>query len=511
MNRWWIVALATVLVALVVGPPAGAAEKSGAGSSPVLTGPVSARMEEAPAKDLEKERMGGEIRRYSRGQIGRCSSAPSKDVKAYPTLKSKRPLYGSVTFDANPNDPKSGITFQFVLDESGEATKPAEDEKSTSEKKGAEKEGTLGGLKVSPAPAKAKYDRMYFDANGDLDLTNDGVLKVTEKQALDSPYPADAAVFEDLKVLFDFGPPAGKRPMVLVSRVAAGPPGSAMVEFKPKMARKGKIKLGDQQCVVWLSQSMMISGRFDRPLVQLDVVPADRESKAPLPLKSGFLGQMQVVDGKFWTVSASPLGDELTITPYRGDLGVLEIDSGGRTITDMGIVGRLVGPSVMVPLGESEPWTPEVLPRRYEVPVGDYMLPMLTAQYGRLRFNARMMPNLGPAAGKGARTPAYPVAIRKDKPFRLAFSGKPDVNFLSPNKTQAFKPGDRIHIAVMLTEAAPAVQITGLWDTTQKKGSATYRRGDKEVTVPEYVRLDPTIVIRDSKKEQVVEGKMPFG
>jgi len=69
-------------------------------------------------------------------------------------------------------DPTAGKKYFFVLDESGTEKKPAED---------ANKEKT-DELKVQrPRTPDLKYDRLYFDRNGDLDLTNDGVLKLAEK------------------------------------------------------------------------------------------------------------------------------------------------------------------------------------------------------------------------------------------------------------------------------------------------------------------------------------------
>ena len=82
------------------------------------------------------------------------------------------------------------------------------------------------------------------------------------------------------------------------------------------------------------------------------------------------------------------MGDKLTIAPYAGDYGLLEIGAGGRAITEFGATGQLVGTRAMVPLGDPNALAPEKFPRRYTLPVGDYMIPSLTAQYGRLRFNA---------------------------------------------------------------------------------------------------------------------------
>jgi len=540
MNKWWLVGLAPGMVFLALGPPAFAAEpekgpaKEAAAAKPadaaakvVLAGPVTFKLEEAPA--YGKEQMpGGQQFRYPQGQYAQCNDRPNPAVKAYPKLNSKRPLYGSVNFDANYYEGKAGVTYHFVLDESAkpeEKPEPAKTKKKTGE--GQQKKSellaaiakALVGIEPArstvtpPRQAQNTYDLLYFDRNGDLDLTNDGVIKRAEKPPFEgvSEQP-NTRYFDELAVTFDFGSSAGKRPVVLVPRLQVYAPNYGYVEFVAKTGRKGKVRLGDQEYVAWLRQSGTVSGRFDRPLVQLDVLPADPSSKGPLLLQSGPLCRMQMAAGQFLTLSASPLGDELTITPYRGDLGVLEIAAGGRTITEFGAVGMLQGRTpeggmTMVPLGETGPGAPETLPRSYKVPAGDYPLPTLTVQYGRLRFNARMSQVSGPP-GSGL---SLPVQIRKDKPFVLAFSGKPEVNFTSPNKNQSFKPGDSIYIGAMLNEPEQGIQITGLWDTTQKTGTMRYSTGAEVVTVPQYATLDPTIVIRNATGEEVTKGKMPFG
>ena len=215
------------------------------------------------------------------------------------------------------------------------------------------------------------------------------MIKLAEKSPFeDMPVQANSAVFQDLAVTFDYGAPLGKRPFVVVPQVQVFQAGGfAQVQFVPKVARKGKIRFGGQEYVAWLQQTSVVSGRFDRPMVNLDLIPAD-PSKGTPKLQSGPIGQMRVVDGQFLTISASPLGDKLTIAPYAGDYGLLEIGAGGRAITEFGATGQLVGTRAMVPLGDPNALAPEKFPRRYTLPVGDYMIPLLTAQYGRLRFNA---------------------------------------------------------------------------------------------------------------------------
>jgi hypothetical protein len=150
MKRSGVVAFAAVLVVLALGPPARAAEEKKqqkkaapakkAASKPgeaaakepgkklVLNEPAVFTMEESPA--FGKDDAPGMVRyRYPQGQYGACSTTPNREVKSYPKLKSNRPLYGSVTFDSSYYDPKPGVTYHFVFDESGETAKDAEADK----------------------------------------------------------------------------------------------------------------------------------------------------------------------------------------------------------------------------------------------------------------------------------------------------------------------------------------------------------------------------------------------
>ena len=146
-----------------------------------------------------------------RGQYAQCSTEPDKEVKAYPKLKSKHPLYGKVKFFLNSPNPvdRKGVEFHFVLDESGEGPpaveqsakeKPWEEEmpkerklagQMSTQKKPKQPAGTAEKTastasaappRTSPRlePKRSRYDRLYFDLNRDLDLTNDPVLKPLE-------------------------------------------------------------------------------------------------------------------------------------------------------------------------------------------------------------------------------------------------------------------------------------------------------------------------------------------
>lgn len=527
MPRWWPIMVVASLALAALDRPSWAAEKKApakkaatikkqdapkqaeADDKAAITWPAQCALDEAPAfgqRTLE----GRSEFRYPRGPLVRCSSEPSKEVHAYPKLKSTQPLYGSLIVDGSPFDPAAGKRYVFVLDESVDG-----DQK--------------------PSSGARKYDRLWFDLNGDGDLTNDGVLGLAKESPFAGLPPTavrSMAVFEDLNLPIDYGPPHGTRPFRIVPWVASvSRDRAAVVCFAPAVERRGTIRLGDRQYTAVLSQASLLSGRFDRPFVQLGLTPLaakpGAKTAAPLletdllfggstigslPIRPGMLGEIRQVQGQYITVSATPLGDKLTIQPYSGEVGVLEVGPGGRAITRLGLAGTLVsktGGSLAV--GEPTPLSPELLPWRYRLPVGDYFASSLTVQYGRLRFNSRVLTDPAPPSGDRPKGPEFGLKIRKDEPFVLEFSGKPAVKFMTPTQEQSFQPGQQVMIRAMLTEPFQGIMVTGLYDTTQKKGEAKYRIGGKELIVPQFARLDPDIVIRDSQGKQVAEGKMPFG
>ena len=538
MNRWWIVAFALALTVLAFGSRAGAEPKKETKSAAaakddpsakfVLKEPVVVEMKEVPAFGKPDAAEGPRTMRYPSGQGAGCGNVPNPSVK-YPKLKSKRPLYGQVVFDTGSHTP--AVMYHFVLDESGEAEEKAKEGKDKEKAKPETKKSALleslakSLAAAAPAPVtlaqpqmpKCDYDLLYFDLNGDRDLTNDGVIHAAEKTPFEgrpSMISPPNRYFKEVAVTFDFGPPVGKMAFPLIPWIYVYGENIGYMQFIPKTARKGKVRLGGQEYIVSLTQSQVVSGRYDRTYVQMEVVAADHSAKGPALLNSASLGQMQLIHDQYLTVSASPLGDKLTIAPYRGELGVLEVGAGGRAITEFGVVGELMGGERIVPLGDTPYYAaPETLPRRYLVPVGDYMLPSFTARCGRLRFSGRMLS--GPAAGlaKIGDSETCPVKIRKDKPCVLEFSGKPEVSFVNrPSKDQTFKPGENISISAMLNEPWQKIQITGLWNVTEKKGTANFGTADgRVVSAPQFAQLDPTITIRNSTGEEVTSGKMPFG
>jgi hypothetical protein len=519
MRKCWLGAAALALMLGALGPPAIAAddesppkEKQAAAKQAEakkeqaqpwkLAGPLPFRLDESPAFGEVKVN-GRTVQRYFQGQYARCGGEPSKGAKGYPKLTSKQPLYGELRFDGDFYDPTQGKAVYFVLDQSGEQPKPAEGEKK-------EKEKAAGDQSTTVIPnVAAKYDRLYVDLNGDGDLTNDGVLKLAEKSPFEGlPGRTGQQAFESFSLPVDYGAPTGVKPFQMIAWLAFAQPGTGILYFSSPNCRRGKIKIGEHEFVAELVQSRMLSGRYDRPFIELRLTALGEATKTTQLLQSslsGILGQLRQIDGQWIVTSASPTGDQLTIAPYGGDLGVLEVGSGGRAITELGLVGTLAARGAIVAIGNPNLGDKAELSRRFELPVGEYLPANLVVQYGRLRFNCRAI------ADDPSQPPVRSIKIQKDKPCVLSFSGKPTVDFSSPAKDASFKPGQAVTLRAMLNEPYEGIQITGLYDTTNKEGEKKPPAGDRPVAGTRHPRLDPTIVIRNSAGESVAEGKMPFG
>ena len=133
------------------------------------------------------------------------------------------------------------------------------------------------GIKKAAKPAANEppklnntYDRLYFDLNGDLDLTNDAVVTPMKETppSLVHRYSSlrQAVVFDEITVPLDLGGELGSRPVRLLPRLEIreyeGKEYSG-VGFISAVARKGSIKLGGQSYQAVLAQRYVITGRYD--------------------------------------------------------------------------------------------------------------------------------------------------------------------------------------------------------------------------------------------------------
>jgi len=471
----------------------------------LLVGIPAAAEPEARVFQMEKiSLLGGEPGSATVSPGGRylpLGYTPFNEVKKYPELKSDRPLYGSVSFGQIPTDANSGIRFYFVID----ASESTDNEK-------AEEPGAIVEIGSRQSPGTRNYDRLYFDANRDLDLTNDPVTKpMADPSNLGSS--SSGVVFDILSVPVKEADGLGASPLEVLPRLRLQGSARAYVSFATATARKGTIELGGQKYTAMLTQPAVITGRYDTPYTSLILVPQNNSPSVFRGLMSQqYLSTMFWDAGNFFKISASPDGDRLTISPYGGDTGVLKVDAGDRKDAErLGVSGILRSGETTLRFGEmSYLSTAEKLPK-HNIPVGDYLPLSLSVDVVTLTVGLSQNYYSTEAPYARVAEPAAGVTIQKDKPFVLGFGGKPVVIFTAPTQGQVFKPGDTVKLRAMMIDPKLNLLIRGLSDTTQKLSERTYRISGQTVTVPMYAPLAPTVTVTNSLGEQVAEGTMPFG
>jgi hypothetical protein len=421
---------------------------------------------------------------FLQGQSATCNENPFSDVKAYPKFQSSKPVYGVVSFAGKQDSPDSSRTFYYALDESG---------------------GTGKG-----------YDRLYFDLNRDLDLRNDPVLKPQSHppKAAELKYTniRQQVLFDFLNVEFDFGP-AGTRAVEILPRFYISKYDTeeySQMSFVRTRLRQGEIRLGGREYRVLLGNDRMILGRLDQPASALHLIPEGASERASW-WGGDRLSGIQKAAGRFYTMSATPTADLLTAHPYQGELGVFEIGPGERKLDALTVQGSLKSKDAAVPVGGDEAEGSLKPARRCEIPAGDYTPSYIRIQLGRLslsiseNYHADGKPR---GRGRSGRPMVYGIAIRKDRPFVMDFSNKPDVMFASPAKDQRLKPGEQLQVKAVLVDPILDIMIRGLDDTSRKQ---TKDAEGKALGYERNFSLDPKVIITRASGEKVAEGVMPFG
>jgi hypothetical protein len=421
---------------------------------------------------------------FLRGQQGICQDIPFAQVKAYPTFVSKKPIYGSLQFFQNPKQKKgtSQISY-YAVDES---------------------QGTGKG-----------HDRLYFDANGDLDLSNDLVIKPKQnppdRARLNYGGVKEQVVFDPVAASLDFGS-AGMRSVQMMPRLLISvyeKEEYKQMSFVRTKLYMGDIKIGGTPYEVRLGNDYVISGRLDSQGAMLVLSPKDGPASPERWWGGDTLMAVHKVRGRFYTFSANPIGDQLTVHPYHGDVGTLEVGPGGRTLEGMTISGSLEGEERAVAVGGEVVRGSPKAARSCELPVGDYRPNYISVQYGHLHVAASFNYHSdGKPRDRADRPAVYGIAIRKDKPFSLDFSNKPDVMFASPVKDQQVKLGDSLEVKAVLVDPKLDMMIRNLDDTTRKQSKGA---DGQPLGYERQLSLDPKVTITRANGDKVAEGVMPFG
>lgn len=397
-----------------------------------------------------------------------CGNTPLAGI-TYPKFKSNKPIYGAATFDLSLFDPQAGLRYGWAIDESG---------------------GTGTG-----------YDRFYFDLNRDSDLTNDAPVTVMkEPPAGLGQDPATARfgktiLFEKIQVRLDYGPEGVWTQTVIPRLRHLGDIGDhSSMSFVAPTARKGKIVVGSEEVEVVLGQSFTISGRYDRPMTS--VFLTGQNESVP------FVGYWRKVNGAFCKLSPSPAGDKVSVEPYAGQVGTLELNAGARGTAVLSLEGGYVlSKDSIIDLttckGEDGKWT---------IPVGDYRPFNWFLRCGQRRIVLR--PDDPQAGPKTAPPAVFALHVRAGRPCTFALTEKPHVAFRIPGAGYRLKVGDTMNAEAVLLLPRTGAMIVALDDLTKKTQTIKTPDGrDFDI----YASVDPTVKIANAAGQTVAEGKMPFG
>jgi hypothetical protein len=359
-----------------------------------------------------------------------------------------------------------GINYYFALDESG---------------------GTDSG-----------YDKFYFDSNHDMDLTNDSVLSPMANPPaglkLQNQSHWKEIAFDYLQFRIDYESGQKSEPLKIIPKLRKMSTDNS-VSFILPTARKGKVRLGSKEFEAVLSQNSMITGNYDRPVTYL-LLGNNIES---IPILSAW----RSIDGKFYTFSTTPSGDKLTVKPYSGPYGLLEIGSAGSDIKGGTIeLGWLQSRDAIIDVGKC---TKE--DGKLKIPVDDYRPFKIAVRYDGIRVGLGI--NMQQPDGKPAKPPVFRMQVREGKPFVFNLPDKPEVVFNNPAANQRIKAGTELKVEAILFDPEMNLLIAALEDTTKKKGDNIKLPDGTEYENLESI--DPMVEIINSAGERVAQGKMPFG
>ena len=173
---------------------------------------------------------------------GPCGTTATSKV-TYPTLKSESPLYGQVTFLQSLANVSGARSYCFVLDRTG----------------------TDAG----------KYDVLYFDANGDRDLTNDAKTSLAEKP----PHRTGSLQWpgrcrDDLQLCGIEGLPRQTRGERFLPWMSMQSRQRSFLVFMSTVIRKGKVRIGEQ------SYEVLLGNRFQGSSARVMLRPETSNSTA---------------------------------------------------------------------------------------------------------------------------------------------------------------------------------------------------------------------------------------
>jgi len=416
---------------------------------------------------------------YAAGPFAGCLTTPFQDVKVYPKFVSSEPLFGRIALGPNASDGKNRAVYDFALDES---------------------EGTGKG-----------HDRLYFDLNRNLDLTDDKVLAATEPAAARAGVDSVGIFFEHITVPWDFGGDIGVRAVELVPSYRRDATyGNRLLKFDYASVRSGAIRIAGRRYEATLSR-YGLTGRYDSPntRVKLECPPGvllfpgrgKLFMSVPYRWKACQLGTFLNINRSWYRLAATPLGDRLKVMRYKGDLGVFEVAVGPAS--DAVAVADICSTDTRVKITSPDRWT-EFKPwavHSLELPVGDYCLSSMNVKSGNYYLGiAQTQEPRGVPRDPSGHAPRYFIKIRKDRPFKFSLERKLSVSLPTPRDGDRLKPGDNLKVCAFLVDAEDDIALYSIQDIRLAGARARAPAGE----------LNADVTVTDSTGKVLAQGKFPF-
>jgi hypothetical protein len=354
-----------------------------------------------------------------------CTEDRDKNVIRYPRFASEHPLYGYM-----PLPEAQGARRCFALDES---------------------KGTGTG-----------YDRLYFDANANLDLTDDSPLAASGIGA--------TVFFEDVAVPAQYDSPTGAKDYRVTPCLTA----QRYIGFFPATVRQGRVRIGGRSYAVTLSRCGL-SGRYDDEC-QITLKSSPRFMFGSLKGKllnyveaeegSFVPGQMICHQNRWHRLAVTALGDRITVTPWTGKVGAFEVSSAlgpSTAIANLSSSDTII--QTTAPDSVYDFRTQEAA--SVQVPEGDYKLDSILVEVGNyfvtLAANSANKSTYGYWKAPG---PDYAVPIREHMPFTFALPGKAAFAFGTPDENARLRPGGQMTVRAFLTLPGTNLCVEALQDKT---------------------------------------------
>ena len=405
------------------------------------------------------------------GETAACGFEPNTEGRTYPTFVSERPLYGEAELPA-------GATG-FALDESG---------------------GTGKG-----------YDVLYLDLDRDGDLTSEpprrAMTNAPPRGLRQSSSMVQRVRFQEFPLGCDYGDDARRTVVVMPLLRIDDYDGDVYrnLSFFETTVRRGAFAANGVEYRVLLGLERAVGARLDGRRTTLKLAPA-RGSLNQDWWDGDELGAMHELGDTLYSFSVTPTGDQLTVHPYPGPFGVLEVAAGGRDVSRLGIKGsvRTMEWSALVGEKGRDHWG-EFAPKK-RLPVGDYLPVYVTVEFGELVIGiSNNYHGDGKPRGHAAGERVYGIAIREDQPYAFDFSHPPEVMFASPARDLRIAPGEKLEVMAVLTDPVLDFMIR---DLETRPAPRENRAGGG---IEKLVSLDPIVLITRADGEKVVTGVMPFG